>query len=96
MLKSIRLIFKAKVACTFQSLAFNFDMTCSREVETNDSMIIILFSHTARECSHHATNNLMIIILFPSLSNQSIVNQNYFENEDLVSTGDFRVQSTVS
>ena len=75
MLKSIRLIFKAKVACTFQSLAFNFDMTCSREVETND---------------------LMIIILFPSLSNQSIVNQNYFENEDLVSTGDFRVQSTVS
>ena len=31
-----------------------------------------------------------------SLSNQSIINQNYIENEDLVSTVDFRVQSTVS
>ena len=41
----------------------------------------------------------MIIRLFPSsmsLSNQSIVNRNYIENEDLVSTVDFRVQSTVS
>ena len=35
----------------------------------------------------------MIILLFPSsmrISNQSIVNQNYIENEDLVSTVDFR------
>ena len=31
-----------------------------------------------------------------SLSNQNIVNQNYIENEDLVSTVDFRVQSAVS
>ena len=31
-----------------------------------------------------------------SISNQSIVDQNYFEKEDLVSTVDFRVQSTVS
>ena len=41
----------------------------------------------------------MIIFLFPSsmsISNRSIVNQNYFENEDLVSTADFRIQSTVS
>ena len=41
----------------------------------------------------------MIILLFPSstsLSNQSIVNQNYTENEALVSTVDFRVQSAVS
>ena len=28
-----------------------------------------------------------------SLSDQSIVNQSYIENEDLVSTVDFRVQS---
>ena len=31
-----------------------------------------------------------------SLSNQSIVNQNHIENEALVSTVDFRVQSTLS
>ena len=31
-----------------------------------------------------------------SISNQSIVNQNYFENEDLVSIVDFLVQSVVS
>ena len=65
---------RAKVACTYQSLAFNFNKTCSREIETKDSMIILLF---------------------PSISNQSIVNQNYIENEALVSTVDFRVQSTV-
>ena len=29
------------------------------------------------------------------ISNQSIVNQNYIENKDLVSKVDFRVQSTV-
>ena len=37
--------------------------------------------------------------LFPSpmtISNQSIVNRNYIENEALVSTVDFRVQSAVS
>ena len=31
-----------------------------------------------------------------SISNQSIVDQNYIENQDLVGTVDFRVQSTVS
>ena len=40
----------------------------SREVETIDSMIIILFPSST------------------SLSNESMVNQNYFENEDLVSS----------
>ena len=68
----------AKFICTYQSLAFNFDETCSREIETNDSIIIILFP------------SLMSIL------NQSIVNQNYIENEVLVSTVDFRVQSRVS
>ena len=59
---------RAKVACTYQSLAFNFDKTCSLEIETNDSMTILLFPSSV------------------SISNQSIVNQNCFENEDLVST----------
>ena len=60
----------AKVACTYQNLAFNFHKPCSRGRywETNDSMIILLFPS------------------FMSISNQSIVNQNYFENEALVST----------
>ena len=31
-----------------------------------------------------------------SISNQSVVNQNYIENEALVSTVDFRVQSAHS
>ena len=69
---------RAKVACTYQSLAFNFNKTCSREIETNDSMIILLFPS------------------FMSMSYQSIVNENYIENEDLVSTVDFCVQSTIS
>ena len=73
--------YRAKLACICQSLAFNFDKTCSREIETNDSMIRIL--------------------LFPSamsISNQSIGNQNYIENEALVciSTVDVRFQSAVS
>ena len=40
----------------------------------------------------------MIIISFReyNISNQSIVNQNYIENEDLLSTVDFLVQSAVS
>ena len=45
----------------------------------------------------------MIILIFPSsissmsIWNQSIVNQNYIENEALVSTVDFRsIQSAVS
>ena len=41
----------------------------------------------------------MIILLFPSsisISSQSVVNQNYIENEALVSTVDFPVQSTLS
>ena len=67
---------RAKVTCTYQSLAFNFDKTCSWDIY--DSMIIILFPSSM------------------SLSNQSIVDQNYVENEDLVSTVDFRVQSVVS
>ena len=29
--------YRAKVACTYQSLVFNFDKTCSREIETIDS-----------------------------------------------------------
>ena len=40
-----------------------------------------------------------MIIIFPSIvsiSNQNIVNRNYIENEDLVNTVDFRVQSAVS
>ena len=49
----------------------------SREIETIDSIIILLFPSSMR------------------ISNQNIVNQNYIENEDLVSTVDFRVQSTV-
>ena len=70
--------YRAKVACTYQSLAFIFDKTCSWEIETNDSMIILLFPSSV------------------SISNQRIVDQNYIENEDLESTVDFRVQSTVS
>ena len=53
--------------------------TCSRKIETNDSMIILLFPSPM------------------SIWNQSIVNQNYIENEALVSTVDFRsIQSAVS
>ena len=48
------------------------------EIETNDSMIILLFPS------------------FMSMSYQSIVNENHIENEDLVSTVNIRVQSTVS
>ena len=44
----------------------------SREIETIDSIIILLFPSM-------------------SISNENIVNQNYIENEDLVSTVDFRV-----
>ena len=50
----------------------------SREIDTIDSIIILIFLSSMR------------------ISNQSIVNQNYIENEDFVSTVDFRVQSTVS
>ena len=50
----------------------------SREIDTIDSIIILIFLSSMR------------------ISNQSIVNQNYIKNEDLVSTVDFRVQSTVS
>ena len=45
------------------------------------------------------TIDSIIILPFPSsmrISNQSILNRNYIENEDLVSTVDFHVQSTVS
>ena len=45
------------------------------------------------------TIDSMIILLFPSpmsLSNQNIVNQNYIENEALVSAVDFRVESAHS
>ena len=42
----------AKVACTYQSLAFNFDSTCSREIETNDSMIILLFRSSSMSLSN--------------------------------------------
>ena len=68
---------RAKVACTYQSLAFNFNKTYSREKQLwlNDNSSIFPSSM--------------------SISNQSIVNQNYIENEALVSTVDFRVQSTV-
>ena len=73
---------RKSVLCTYQSLVFNFNKTCSREKETIDSMIILLFPSSM------------------CISNQSIINQNYIENEDLVSTVDrlsqFRVQSTVS
>ena len=64
---------RAKVACTYQSLAFNFYMSLSGDRNNNSSVFF----------SMH-------------ISNQSIVNQNYIENEDLVSTVDFCVQSTVS
>ena len=44
------------------------------------------------------SSDLVIITLLPSLMsilNQSIVDQNYIENEDLVSTIDFRIQSAL-
>ena len=69
-----------KVPCTYESLAFNFDISLSGDKGTIKVQVII---------------NL----LFPSsmrISNQSIVNHNYIENGDLVSTVDFRVQSAVS
>ena len=64
--------YRAKVARTYQNYAFNFDKTRSWEIETIDSMIILLFPCSMR------------------ISNQSIIHQNYIENEDLVSTVDFR------
>ena len=57
------------------------------------------FGKISRPSGDIETNGSMIILLFPSLisiSNQSIVNQNYIENEALVSAVDFRVQSAVS
>ena len=70
---------RAKVACTYQSLAFNFNKTCSQEIDTIDSMIVLLFPNSSM-----------------SISNQSIVSRNYIENEDVISTVDFHVQSTLS
>ena len=49
----------AKVACTYQSLAFNFDKTCSREIETNDSMkndSFNSFSHEHIESKNNQSN----------------------------------------
>ena len=34
---------RAKVACTYQSLAFNLNKTCSQEIDTIDSMIVLPF-----------------------------------------------------